>query len=253
MFVIQTKEPPMKNVMTTLMMLLCINLIIGQSDEPAIIIISASSTPAYIGEMKEGLTDHGLILNVEKEKWKNQYELEEFSFTLTDTKAKKTKSFEFKYNALNRHQVLLIYPTTEDSYSQILTDVSYLTSDILPLVISNQVKRMKPILHRSYGKSGIPYRQSIVLTDLKRIEVDMARTIAMYKAIKADQVIGRAISGLTYTYNGEYLQDPSGINLQDMTADVLIEQLDVENKIINIWSDEPLNQLISEGTMAGQR
>jgi len=212
-----------------------------------------SSTPAYIGEMKESLKDYGLILNVEKELWKNQGELQEFAFTLTNMVSKNAKSFEFKYNEINKHQIFLVYPLGDDKYGQVMTDINYMTTEILPLVITNEIKRQKPILHRSYSKSGGPYRQSIVMSDLKRLAIDMKETVDMYRAIKADQVIGKSISGLTYTYNGEYIEHPAGINLQDMTADVLIEELEEDVKILNIWSDAPIKELITGTTIAGQR
>ena len=54
-------------------------------------------------------------------------------------------------------------------------------------------------------------------------------------------------------YNGEYLEHPAGINLQNMSADVLIEELEGGIKIINIWSDEPIKELMTGTTIAGQR
>lgn len=248
-----TKELTMKNLTSFIVMLLCITSIFGQSKSPAVLLISSNSTPEYISEMKESLHNHGLILNVEKEIWKDRETLQEFAFTLVNTANKTPKSFSFKYNEINQHQILLVYPTRDNDYNELMTDVSYLRSEILSLVVSNEIKRMKPILHRSYGKSGGPYRQSIVLTDLKRLESKMTETIAMYNAIKADQAIGQSVSGLTYTYNGEYLEDPSALNLKNMSADVLIETLEDKSKIINIWSEEPLNQLITGTPLAGQR
>ncbi len=252
--VLSKTTQPMKNFITSLVMLLCINMLgISQANQQAVIVISSSSTPTYIGEMKESLKEYGLVLNVEKEKWKNQSELEEFAFTITNTASKKAKSFDFKYNAINKHQIFLVYPLGDNKYGQVMTDVTYMSDVILPMVVTNEVKRQKPILHRSYGKSGGPYRQSIVMTDLNRLESDMKETVDMHKAIKADQVIGKSISGLTYTYNGEYLEHPAGINLQNMTADVLIEELEEGIKIINIWSDEPIKELMTGTTIAGQR
>lgn len=251
--VLVTKELTMKNLTSLIVMLLCINSIYGQAKKPAVLLISSSSTPEYIGEMKESLYDHGLILNVEKEIWKDRETLQEFAFTLVNTANKTPKHFSFKYNQLNQHQILLVYPTRDNDYKELLTDITYLRSEILSLVVSNEIKRMKPILHRSYGKSGAPYRQSIVLTDLKRLESKMTQTIALFKAIKADQAIGQSVSGLTYTYNGEFIEDPSALNINSMTADVLIETLEDKSKIINIWSEEPLNQLITGTPLAGQR
>jgi len=92
-----------------------------------------------------------------------------------------------------------------------------------------------------------------VLEDLTNISNKYAETRALYGQIKADQVIGRSVTGLTYTYNGEYLQHPAGINLQDMTADVLIENLEEGVKIINIWSDEPLGEKNTGSTIAGNQ
>jgi len=243
----------MKNITPLIVMLFCINTIIAQSSQPAVILISSVSTPEYIAEMKENLLEHGLVLNVDKEVWANKSELKEFAFTIVNQANKSPKSFNFKYNEINKHQIFLVYPSGDNQYGEVMADISYLKSDILPLVVTNEVKRMKPILHRSYSKSGGPYRQSIVLTDLKKLESEMSKTIAMHKAIKADQIIGKSISGLTYTYNGEYLEDPSGINLMDMTSDVLVETLEDDSKIINIWSEEPIHELITGSTIAGQR
>lgn len=250
--VLTTKELTMKNVTCIIAMLLAVNLMMAQSQNPAVILISSSSTPEYIGEMKESLKNHGLYLNVEREVWKDKETLAEFAFTLVNTNNKTPKSFNFKYNDLNEHQILLIYPSGENNYTEVMADVSYMKSDILPLVVTKEIKRRKPVLHRSYGKSGAPYRQSIVLTDLVRLESTMANTVHMFKAIKADQAIGKSISGMTYTYNGAYIEDPAGINMKDMSSDVLIETLEDNSKIINIWSEEPLNQLISTA-IVGQR
>ena len=226
-----------------------------KSDEPrqqVVVLISANSTPDYIGEMRENLKLHGVILNVEKEIWTNYSELREFAFTLTDTKTGVPLSFHLKYNKINKNQVLLIYPKEDGNYTNVLSDVSYLKSELLPLLVNKEIKKMKPVLHRSYNKSGSPYRESIVLTDLKKIEGDMPETIELYKNIKADQAVRRSISGYTYTYNGELLVDPTGIKLNDMMADVLIEELSDDSKIINIWSDEPLDRYISPPTAAQQ-
>gem|GEM_PF-5174999 len=45
----------MKNITPLIVMLFCINTIIAQSSQPAVILISSVSTPEYIAEMKENL------------------------------------------------------------------------------------------------------------------------------------------------------------------------------------------------------
>lgn len=236
-----------------IMMLLCIVTVKAQEQQPSVILISSSSTPEYIGEMKQHLADQGIILNVEKERWKNKEELEAFSFTLTNKKTKTPTSFEFKYNDLNKHMIFMVYPVGDNDYGQLMTDVTYLKDELLPIVINKTIKKKKPILHRSYSRSGLAYRESIVMTDLRKLEKEFGETLSLYKLIKADQMVGRSISGITYTYNGEILDDPAGINLSDMGSDVLIETLSDDTKIINIWSDAPLNELIMGTAVAGQR
>jgi len=49
--------------MTSLVMVLGMHLLIAQSDKQAVILISSSSSPVYIGDMKKSLEDYGLILN----------------------------------------------------------------------------------------------------------------------------------------------------------------------------------------------
>ncbi len=249
-----TKELTMKNITSIITMFFCINAIFCQgNDAPAIILLSSTSSPQYIGEMKEHLVHSGIILNVEKELWENQNQLQEFAFTLTNTKTRNVKSFHFKYNDLNRHQVFVVFPTGVNQYDEVISEVGYLRSELLSLLIPMDTRRLKPILHRSYAKSGTSYRESIVLKDLEKIEEELSDTIELYKKIKADQAVGKNLSGLTYTYNGELLNDPKGVNLSDMTADVLIEILSDNSKIINIWSEEPLNELIMSSTIAGQQ
>jgi len=243
----------MKHVMTSLVMMLGMNLLIAQSDKQAVILISSSSSPVYIGDMKKSLEDYGLILNVEKELWRSKLELEEFAFTLTNKKSRNVASFHFKYNDLNKHQVFVVYPLGDDKYGHVMADVDYMKDHILPIVVSMDVRKNKPVLHRSFGKSGKQYRHSTVLEDLAHISSKFSTTRALYGQVKADQVIGRAASGLTYTYNGEYLQHPAGINLQDMSADVLIEELEEGVKIINIWSDEPLSDPATGSVIAGNQ
>jgi len=240
----------MRYIMTSLMMMLGMHLLIAQSDKQAVILISSSSTPVYIGDMKKSLEDYGLILNVEKEKWKSKLELEEFAFTLTNKKSKNVTSFHFKYNDLNKHQVFLVYPLGDEKYGHVMADVDYLKEELLPIVVNMDVRKKKPVLHKSFGKSGKQYRQSKVLEDLTNISNKYSETRALYSQVKADQAIGRPASGLTYTYNGEYLQHPAGINLRDMSADVLIEELEEGVKIINIWSDEPLSKLGTSSVLA---
>lgn len=227
------------------------HLLTAQSDKQAVILISSSATPVYIGDMKQSLEDYGLILNVEKELWRSKLELEEFAFTLTNKKSRNVASFHFKYNDLNKHQVFVVYPLGEDKYGHVMADVDYMKDHILPLVMNIDVRKNKPVLHRSYGKSGKQYRHSIVLEDLVNISNKYAETRALYNQVKADQVIGRSVSGYTYTYNGEYLHHPAGINLKDMSADVLIEELEENAKIINIWSEEPLSEPSTGSVIAG--
>ncbi len=221
-------------------------------DDPVVILISSNSTPDYIGEMRDYLSLYGFVLNVEKEKWAKYDQLEEFAFTLTNTKSKTQMSFHHKFNALNRNQILMIYPTEEKRYKSLVTGLDYLKSELLKVVINRDIRRMKPILHRSYAKSGSPYRESIVLSDLSELLDEMEPTIELLKKIKIDQVTRRTLSGYAYTYNGEYLEDPAGIQLDDMTSDVLIEDLENDSKIINIWSELPLNRLISGSTASDQ-
>ena len=243
----------MRTILSLMVMILCMTGF--KSEDPqqqVVILISSNATPDYIGEMRENLKVHGVVLNVEKEIWAKYNELQEFAFTLTDTKTKVPMSFHFKYNELNKHQILMVYPRKNGQYTSVLSDVSYLKTELLPLLVNKDIKRLKPVLHRSYNKSGAPYRESIVLTDLKKIEGDLSETIEMYRNIKADQAVKRSISGYTYTYNGELLEDPAGIKLNDMMADVLIENLSDDSKIINIWSDEPLDRYISSSTAAEQ-
>lgn len=237
-----------------IMMLLCIMSVQAQDvQQPSVIVISSSSTPEYIGEMKEQLAEQDIILNVEKEIWKNKEELEAFSFTLTNKQTKSPTSFEFNYNELNKHMIFMVYPLGDQDYGQVMTDVTYLKAELLPIIINTSIKKKKPILHRSYSRSGLPYRESIVMTDLRKLEKEFGETLSLFKKIKADQMVGRSISGITYTYNGQILDDPAGINLTDMKADVLIETLSDNSKIINIWSDAPLNELIMGTAAAGQR
>jgi len=237
--------------MTSLMVMIGMNLLVAQSDKQAVIFISSSSTPVYIGDMKKSLESYGLILNVEKELWKSKLELEEFAFTLTNKKTKNVNSFHFKYNDLNKHQVFVVYPLGDDRYGHVLADVDYMKDQILPLVLNIEARRQKPVLHRSFGKSGAPYKNSVVLEDLSRISSKYQETKSLYHQVKADQTIGRSVSGYTYTYNGEYLQHPAGINLKDMSADVLIEVLEDDSKIINIWSDQPLSEPMTGSVLAG--
>ena len=244
----------MRTILSLMAMLLCMSAFKSEDpQEKVVILISSHSTPDYIGEMRENLKLHGLVLNVEKELWAKYDQLQEFAFTLTDTKTRIPMSFHFKYNDLNKHQVLMVYPKVDGAYATVLSDVSYLKSELLPLLVNKDVKKKKPILHRSYGKSGAPYRESIVLTDLKKLEGEMTETIELYRNIKADQAVKRSVSGYTYTYNGELLEDPAGINLTDMTSDVLIEELSDDSKIINIWSDEPLDRYISTSTTSADQ
>ena len=243
----------MRYIMTSLVMVLGMHLLIAQSDKQAVILISSSSSPVYIGDMKKSLEDYGLILNVEKELWKSKLELEEFAFTLTNKKSRNVASFSFKYNDLNKHQIFLVYPLGDNKYGHVMADVDYMKESILPLVVNMDSRKKKPVLHRSYGKSGKPYRQTIVLDDLTNISNKYAETRALYSQMKADQTIGRPATGLTYTYNGEYLQHPGGIKLNDMTADVLIENLEEGVRIINIWSDEPLVEQTTGSTIAGNQ
>jgi len=243
----------MRYIMTSLVMVLGMHLLIAQSDKQAVILISSSSSPVYIGDMKKSLEDYGLVLNVEKELWKSKLELEEFAFTLTNKKSRNVASFSFKYNDLNKHQIFLVYPLGDDKYGHVMADVDYMKDNILPLVVNIDSRKKKPTLHRSFGKSGKQYRHATVLEDLTNISNKFADARALYSQIQADQVIGRSVTGLTYTYNGEYLQHPAGINLQDMTADVLIENLEEGVKIINIWSDEPLSEKNTGSTIAGNQ
>ncbi len=239
--------------MTSLVMVLGMHLLIAQSDKQAVILISSSSTPVYIGDMKKSLEDYGLILNVEKELWKSKLELEEFAFTLTNKISKNVASFHFKYNDLNKHQIFLVYPLGDNKYGHVMADVDYMKESILPLVVNIDSRKNKPVIHKSYGKSGKQYRHTTVLEDLTNISNKYSESRMLYQQIRADQVIGRSVTGLTYTYNGEYLQHPAGINLKDMTADVLIEELEEGVKIINIWSDEPLGEQHTGSTIAGNQ
>ena len=243
----------MKTLITLLALLTGFNNTpITSHTNPVVILISSASTPDYIGEMRDYLSMYDLVLNVEKELWADYDELQEFAFTLTHKKNKKPMSFHFRFNELNKHQVCMIYPKINGNYGSILTDVSYLKSDLLDILVNMGVRKDKPILHRSYDKSGAPYRESIVKKDLEGLESELEETIALNKAIKADQTIGASYSGYAYTYNGEYIEDPRGIDFLDMTADVLIENLEENGKIINIWMDEPLERAQSTSMIIGQ-
>lgn len=242
--IVLLKELTMKNMITSLVMLLCLSSLSAQSENAAVILISSQSTPDFIKEMKKDLKKRDLVLNVEKEIWASQTELEEFGFTLTNKKTKVAKKFHLRYNELNKHQVLLIYPSGDESYGEVVADVHYLRTELLPLVVTKKIRRHKPSLHRSYASSGDPYLQFTALKDLEELEEKMEETVTLFKHVKADMTVGQSISNITYTYNGILLEDPSGINLKDMSADVLIENLEDDSKIINIWSDQPLNELI---------
>lgn len=243
----------MKNLALTILFLTMLLEIHAQSDRSAIVIISSTSTPEYIKEMKKDLKKMGLVLNVDKEIWASQEELQEFGFSITNKKTKGVKSFFFKYNELNKHQIFLMYPIGDGKYGEVMSDVSYMKNDLIPMLITKKIRRAKPTLFRTYASSGDPYLQFTVLKDLEMIESSLEETVELHKRIKVDQTTGKSLSQLTYTYNGVLLEDPSGINLQDMTSDVLIEDLEEDYKIVNIWSDAPLNEIIMGATIAGQR
>lgn len=243
----------MKNLLLLIVFICSAQLTFGQDESaPAIIVISSSSTPQYISEMKQHLRHCGLIFNVEKEIWANQAELQEFAFTLTNAETRDMKSFHFKYNDLNKHQIFMVYPTGEHKYDEVITDVTYLRTDLLSLLVPLETRKQKPSLYRSYAKSGTKYRETILLKDLEILEREMTETVALYSKIKADQTVGRSISGMTYTYNGAIVNDPANLNLNDMTADVLIEVLSDDSRIVNIWSENPLKEMAMSSNLAGQ-
>ena len=146
----------------------------------------------------------------------------------------------------------MVFPLGNDRYDEVITDVTYLRTELLSFLMPIETRKMKPVIHRSYAKSGARYRESILLKELESLEEELMETVDLYRKIKADQTVGKNISGLTYTYNGALVEDPAAFNLGDMTADVLIETLSDDSKIVNIWSDEPLRELGMSTTMVGQ-
>ena len=243
----------MRKLSLLLILVFAVTALIGQNkSQPAVILISSQSTPDFIAEMKDHLEHSGIILNVEKEIWANREELQEFAFTITNTKTRDHKSFHFKYNELNKHQIFLVFPVGEDRYNEVITDVTYLRTELLSFLIPIETRKLKPVIHRSYAKSGSKYRESTLLKELESLEEELKKTVNLYRAIKADQTVGKNISGLTYTYNGAIVEDPAVLNLRDMSADVLIETLSDDSMIVNIWSDEPLKEYGYSTTMVGQ-
>ena len=241
----------MKNIISTIAFCFALLSLIAQSTDQAVIIISSASTPDFINEMKKDLKKCDIVFNVNKEIWKNNEELQEFGFSLTNKKTKRTKSFHFRYNDLNRHQIFLIHPRG-DGYGEVMADVSYMRTEILPLIVNKSVRRKKPKLFRTYASSGDGYLQFTALKDLEELEERFEETVELVKSIKADQTVGKSISNITYTYNGIPMDNPSGINLMDMTSDVLIETLEDDSKIVNVWSELPLNELVMGLTIVGQ-